>query len=143
MLVHPLTVPGLGDAGAHCTMICDGSFPTYLLSYWGLAAPADQRLPIEWIVKRQCADTAALVGLHDRGVLAPGYRADCNVVDLATLSIGTPEMLYDLPAGGRRLVQRATGYDATVVAGAVTFRGGAATGALPGALVRGAQPAPA
>jgi N-acyl-D-aspartate/D-glutamate deacylase len=143
MLVHPLTVPGLGDAGAHCTMICDGSFPTYLLSYWGLAAPSDQRLPIEWIVKRQCADTASLVGLHDRGVLAPGYRADCNVIDLATLSIGTPEMLHDLPAGGKRLVQRATGYDATVLAGAVTFRGGAATGRLPGALVRGAQPAPA
>jgi N-acyl-D-aspartate/D-glutamate deacylase len=143
MLVHPLTVPGLGDAGAHCTMICDGSFPTYLLSYWGLEAPADVRLPIEWIVKRQCADTAALVGLHDRGVLAPGYRADVNVIDLDALAIGAPEMAYDLPAGGKRLLQRAHGYRATIVAGTVTFRDGVATGALPGVLVRGAQPTPA
>ena len=142
MLVHPLTVPGLGDAGAHCTMICDGSFPTYLLAYWGIEAPASERLPIEWIVKRQCADTAALVGLHDRGVLAPGYRADCNVVDLGALSIGKPEMLYDLPAGGKRLVQRASGYRATVLGGQITFRDGEHTGALPGRLVRGAQPAP-
>jgi N-acyl-D-amino-acid deacylase len=143
MLVHPLTVPGLGDAGAHCTMICDGSFPTYLLSYWGIEAPSDERLPIEWIVKRQCADTAALVGLNDRGVLAPGYRADCNVIDLGQVAIGAPEMLYDLPAGGKRLVQRAHGYRATVVDGTVTFRDGTATGALPGVLVRGAQPSPA
>jgi N-acyl-D-aspartate/D-glutamate deacylase len=142
MLVHPLTVPGLGDAGAHCTMICDGSFPTYLLSYWGLEAPADQRLPVEWIVKRQCADTAALVGLHDRGVLAPGYRADCNVVDLGSLAIGAPEMAYDLPAGGRRLVQRARGYLISMVAGTITFRDGEPTGELPGTLVRGAQTAP-
>jgi N-acyl-D-aspartate/D-glutamate deacylase len=143
MLVHPLTVPGLGDAGAHCTMICDGSFPTYLLSYWGLGAPQDQRLPIEWIVKRQCADTAALVGLADRGVLAPGYRADVNVIDLGSVAIGAPEMAYDLPAGGRRLVQKARGYRTTLVAGTVTFRDGEATGALPGGLVRGAQPSPA
>ena len=88
MLVHPLTVPGLGDAGAHCTMICDGSFPTYLLEYWGRDASAADRLPIEWIVQRQCADTAALVGLHDRGVLAPGRRADVNLVDLDALSVG-------------------------------------------------------
>ena len=74
MLVHPLTVPGLGDAGAHCSMICDGSFPTYLLEFWGLKAPESERLPVEWVVKRQCADTAALVGLHDRGTLVPGKR---------------------------------------------------------------------
>ncbi|HEX7094800.1 MAG TPA: amidohydrolase family protein [Acidimicrobiales bacterium] len=142
MLVHPLTVPGLGDAGAHCTMICDGSFPTYLLSFWGIDAPEPDRLPIEWIVKRQCADTAALVGLHDRGVLAPGYRADVNVIDLGALAIGKPEMVHDLPAGGKRLVQRASGYVATVVGGQVTFRDGTHTGAMPGKLVRGAQPAP-
>ena len=142
MLVHPLTVPGLGDAGAHCTMICDGSFPTYLATYWGRDAPSADRLPIEWVVKRQCADTAALVGLHDRGVLAPGYRADINVIDHNKLAISVPEMLYDLPANGKRLVQRAAGYVATLVAGEVTFRHGEATGARPGKLVRGAQAAP-
>jgi N-acyl-D-aspartate/D-glutamate deacylase len=139
MLVHPLTVPGLGDAGAHCTMICDGSFPTYLLEFWGRDAPAEDRLPIEWIVKRQCADTAALVGLHDRGQLVAGHRADINVIDLDVLAIGAPEMLHDLPAGGRRLVQRATGYRATLVAGEVVTRNGEPTGALPGRLLRGAR----
>jgi N-acyl-D-aspartate/D-glutamate deacylase len=142
MLVHPLTVPGLGDAGAHCTMICDGSFPTYLLAYWAYQAPEADRLPVEWIVKRQCADTAALVGLHDRGLLAAGYRADLNLIDPSALAITAPEMLYDLPADGRRLVQRAHGYRATFVRGEIVFRDGEATGALPGALVRGARPAP-
>jgi N-acyl-D-aspartate/D-glutamate deacylase len=142
MLVHPLTVPGLGDAGAHCTMICDASFPTYLLSYWGVSAPADVRLPLEWVIKSQCADTAALVGLLDRGVLAAGYRADVNIIDLEALAIGEPQMRYDLPADGKRLVQRASGYLATLVAGQVVSRNGVATGALPGGLLRGAQPAP-
>ena len=142
MLTHPLTVPGLGDAGAHCTMICDGSFPTYLATYWSRDARADDRLPIEWVVQRQCADTAALVGLHDRGMLVPGLRADINLIDLDALAISVPEMLYDLPANGKRLVQRATGYVATVVAGQLTFRNGEATGALPGKLVRGGQAAP-
>jgi N-acyl-D-aspartate/D-glutamate deacylase len=142
MLVHPLTVPGLGDAGAHCSMICDGSFPTYLLEYWGRDAPDGERLPVEWVVQRQCADTAALVGLHDRGVLAPGRRADVNLVELDALGVGAVEMVHDLPAGGRRLVQRATGYRATLVAGEVVMRDGEPTGTLPGRLVRGAQPSP-
>ena len=139
MLVHPRTVPGLGDAGAHCTMICDGSFPTYLLQYWGRDAPVDDRLPIEWIVQRQCADTAAAVGLGDRGVLEPGRRADVNLIDLEALAVRAPEMLYDLPAGGKRLVQRAEGYRATLVAGQIVMRDGEPTGALPGRLVRGAR----
>ncbi len=143
MLVHPLTVPGLGDAGAHCSMICDGSFPTYLLEYWGRDAPDGERLPVEWVVQRQCADTAALGGLHDRGVLAPGRRADMNLVELDALSVGPVEMVHDLPADGRRLVQRASGYRATLVAGEVVMRDGEPTGALPGRLVRGAQPSPA
>jgi N-acyl-D-aspartate/D-glutamate deacylase len=143
MLVHPLTVPGLGDAGAHCTIICDASFPTYLLSYWGLSARPEDRMPLEWLVKQQCADTAMLVGLHDRGVLAQGYRADVNLIDLDSLGIGAPEMRHDLPADGKRLVQRATGYRATLVAGQVIFRDGEPTGSLPGTLLRGAQPAPA
>jgi N-acyl-D-aspartate/D-glutamate deacylase len=143
MLEHPLTVPGLGDAGAHCTMICDGSFPTYLLSHWAFTAPEAERFPVEWVVKRQCADTAELVGLHDRGVLAPGRRADINLIDPDRLAIGAPEMRYDLPAGGKRLVQRARGYHTTFVAGVPVMADGEPTGARPGALVRGAQAAPA
>ena len=143
MLTHPLTVPGLGDAGAHCTMICDASFPTYLLTYWGRDAPEAERLPIEWVVQQQCAATAQLVGLLDRGVLAPGFRADVNLIDLDRLSIGRTEMLTDLPAGGKRLVQRADGYVRTYVAGDLVREGDELTGTLPGRLVRGAQPAPA
>ena len=142
MLAHPLTVPGLGDAGAHCTLICDASFPTFMLTYWGRDAPEDQRFPIEWVIQQQCSATAALVGLNDRGMLAAGYRADVNIIDLERLGVGLPEMLSDLPAGGRRLVQRAEGYVATYVAGALVRRDGELTGALPGRLVRGPQPAP-
>jgi N-acyl-D-aspartate/D-glutamate deacylase len=140
MLLHPHTVPGLGDAGAHCGMICDGSMPTYLVSHWGrdVADP----MPLEWLVSKQTRATAALVGLHDRGVLAPGHRADLNLIDPDRLGILAPEMVQDLPAGGSRYIQRATGYRATVVAGEVTFRDGEPTGALPGRLVRGAQPSP-
>jgi N-acyl-D-aspartate/D-glutamate deacylase len=140
MLTHPRTVPGLGDAGAHCTMICDASFATYLVQYWTREAPEDQRLPIEWVVQQQAAATAATVGLHDRGVLAPGRRADVNLLDLDRVGIASTEMLHDLPAGGKRLVQHADGYVATVVAGVVIRQDGADTGALPGRLVRGAQP---
>jgi len=143
MLTHTLTVPGLGDAGAHCTMISDVSFPTYLLTYWGRDAPVSERLPIEWVVQQQCAATAELVGLRDRGVLAPGYRADVNVIDLDRLTIGGVEMVADLPAGGKRLVQRADGYLRTYVAGELVRHGDDLTGVLPGRLVRGAQPAPA
>jgi N-acyl-D-aspartate/D-glutamate deacylase len=139
MLVHPLAVPGLGDAGAHCTMICDATFPTYLLAHWTREAPEPWRLPVEWVVERQCRATARLVGLHDRGVLAPGYRADVNLVDLDALAIGPPEIHADLPAGGKRLVQRAAGYVATLVAGTVVHRDGHDTGARPGRLVRGAR----
>ena len=139
MLVHPLSVPGLGDAGAHCTMICDASFATYLLQYWTREAPADQRLDVEWVVQQQAAATAATVGLRDRGVLAPGYRADINLIDLARVGITTTEMLHDLPAGGKRLVQRSDGYRATIVAGEVIRQDGEDTGALPGRLVRGAR----
>jgi len=143
MLANPNCVPGLGDAGAHCTLICDASMPTFLLSYWARDAAASERLPIEFAVQRQTADTAALVGLHDRGVIAPGMRADLNVIDFDALATGIPRMVRDLPAGGKRLVQEASGYRATVVAGTVVHRDGEDTGARPGALIRGAQPAPA
>jgi N-acyl-D-aspartate/D-glutamate deacylase len=138
MLAHPYTVPGLGDAGAHCGLICDASFPTFLLTYWARDRKFDQ-LPIEYLVKRQTKDTAELVGLNDRGVLRPGYKADANVINMADLQIGRPMAVYDLPADGRRLVQHATGYVATVVAGEIVMRAGEHTGALPGRLVRGAR----
>jgi len=136
MLVDPYTVPGLSDGGAHCTMIADFDYPTHLLRYWGRDAPQDQRLPIEWLVKRQCADTAALVGLHDRGMLLPGRRADLNLVDLAAIGSTPPTLVGDLPGGGSRLVGRGTGYVATLVRGELTFEGGLHTGALPGGLAR-------
>jgi N-acyl-D-aspartate/D-glutamate deacylase len=141
MLLHECTVPGLGDAGAHCGLICDGSFPTYLLSHWGRSRTRGERIPIETLVKAQTADTAALVGLTDRGRIAPGMKADLNLIDFAALGMRPPEIVHDLPAGGKRLVQRATGYVATVCSGAVTFQNGESTGALPGQLVRGPQKA--
>jgi N-acyl-D-aspartate/D-glutamate deacylase len=141
MLTDPNCVPGLGDAGAHCSLICDASMPTFMLSYWARDAAPDLRLPIEVAVRRQTADTADLVGLHDRGRLVPGARADANLVDLDRLSLDRPHLVADLPAGGRRLMQTAAGYVATLVAGTVVHRDGEDTGARPGRLVRGAQPA--
>ena len=142
MIAHPNTVPGLGDAGAHCTMICDASFPTWMLQYWGRDVADAEKFELEWIVKQQAADTAHAVGLHDRGTLERGKRADINLIDFDALSVGVPEMLHDLPANGKRLVQRAAGYRTTIVAGSVIMHDGIPTGELPGHLVRGAQPAP-
>jgi N-acyl-D-aspartate/D-glutamate deacylase len=141
MLTHPHTVPGLGDGGAHVGTICDGSFPTTLLHYWGRDR-ARGTIDLPLLVQRHCQGTARTVGLNDRGVLAPGYRADLNVVDFANLRLHKPEIAHDLPAGGRRLLQRADGWMHTVVAGRETYRNGEATDALPGRLIRGAQPAP-
>ena len=142
MLTHPHTVPGLGDAGAHCGLISDGNFPTFLLTHWGRDRPTD-RLPLEWLIKRQTKDTAALVGLHDRGLLAPGYKADVNVIDFDSLALTPPALAFDLPANGRRLVQRASGYSQTIVSGEIVLRDGEHTGRLPGGLIRGSQPQPA
>ena len=141
MLEHPLAVLGLSDGGAHCGVICDASTPTYLLTHWVRDRRRGPRLPIEQVVARQTRDTARLYGMHDRGVLAPGMLADANVIDLDRLAIAAPEMIFDLPAQGRRLVQRARGYVATIKRGTVTYENGDATGALPGRLVRGPQPA--
>jgi N-acyl-D-aspartate/D-glutamate deacylase len=138
MLRHPWTVPGLGDGGAHVGTISDGSFPTTLLSTWVRDRPTG-RMPVEEVVRRQCRDTARTVGLLDRGVLAPGYRADLNVVDLARVQPRRPEPVWDLPAGGRRLLQKADGYIGTWVRGDQTYEHGAPTGALPGRLIRGPQ----
>jgi N-acyl-D-aspartate/D-glutamate deacylase len=143
MLLHPRTVVGLADGGAHCGLICDAGTPTFLLTHWVRDRRRGPRLPLEWVVRRQTRDTALLYGFADRGLLAPGLRADVNVIDLDALALGQPEMVYDLPAGGRRLVQRATGYRATVKSGTTVLADGEPTGALPGRLVRGSQPAAA
>jgi N-acyl-D-aspartate/D-glutamate deacylase len=140
MMLHKDTVAGLGDGGAHVGTICDASFTTYALTHWGRDR-ARGRFELPWLVKRQTRDTAAAVGLHDRGLVQPGMKADLNVIDFARLRLGRPYIVHDLPARGRRLMQTAQGYAATIVSGAVTYREGEPTGALPGRLVRGAQPA--
>ena len=133
------TILGLGDGGAHYSMICDAAYSTYLLTYWVRDAKSDRGLPLPWAIKKLAHEPAAAVGLHDRGLLKPGLKADINVIDLARLHLHAPHVSYDLPAGGKRLAQRADGYAATIVSGKVTYRNGKATGALPGRLVRGAQ----
>src|SRR5262249_18235110 len=141
MLAHPNTVVGLGDGGAHVGTICDASFPTTLLTLW--ARDRDHgRLDLPFVVHRQTQATAQTVGLFDRGVLAPGYAADVNIIDFEPPQARRPEIRHDLPAGGKRLVQTADGYVATIVAGNVTYENGVASDALPGRLVRGPQAAP-
>jgi N-acyl-D-aspartate/D-glutamate deacylase len=142
MIVHPDCVPGLSDGGAHVGMICDGSFPTSMLTHWTRDRTRGAKIPLEAVIRMQTRDTAQAVGLDDRGLVAPGFRADLNVIDYDSLKLHAPEVVYDLPAGGRRLIQKASGYVATIVAGRVTYRDGEPTGALPGRLLRGAQAAP-
>jgi N-acyl-D-aspartate/D-glutamate deacylase len=139
MLLDRDTVPGLSDGGAHYGFICDASFPTYLLTHWARDRSRGEKLPLAQLVKWQTQDTAATVGLNDRGLLKPGYKADVNIIDFEKLHLHAPKIVYDLPAGGRRLGQQAAGYRATIVSGVVTYRDGVATGALPGKLIRGAQ----
>jgi len=136
MMRHPLTLSGLSDGGAHVGMICDGSFPTTMLTHWTRDRTRGEKMSLPEAVKMQTADTADWIGLYDRGRIATGLRADLNVIDYDRLSLHAPEVWHDLPSGGRRLVQRADGYDVTMVAGTVTYRNGEATGALPGRLVR-------
>jgi N-acyl-D-aspartate/D-glutamate deacylase len=143
MLQSPYVVPGLSDGGAHVGMICDGSFPTTNLVHWTRDRTRGPKIPLQEMVKAQCRDTAETVGLYDRGLVAPGYRADLNVIDYGRLKLKAPQVAHDLPSGGRRLIQRAEGYVATIVGGEVTYRDGEPTGALPGRLLRGAQAAPA
>jgi len=137
------TVLGLGDGGAHYGMICDAAYPTYFLTYWVRDAPADRRVELPDAVRMLTREPAELIGLLDRGLVRPGAKADLNVIDLDRLHLHAPLPARDLPAGGRRLTQRADGYRTTIVSGTVTYRDGTHTGALPGRLVRGAQPAPA
>ncbi len=142
MLRHPGTVLGLGDGGAHCGVLCDASLPTYMLTHWVRDRDRGDRLSLEEAVAIQTRRTAELYGFGDRGLVAEGYRADLNVIDLDSLSIAPPEMVHDLPAGGRRLIQRASGYAATICAGVPVRIDDEPTGELPGRLVRGERPDP-
>jgi len=139
MVLHPATALGLGDGGAHVGAICDASIETYMLTHWARDRSRGERIPVETVVRKMTSDTASLYGLDDRGVLAPGKRADFNVIDHERLTLHRPEMVYDLPGGARRLLQTADGYDATIVAGEVVMRDGTDTGARPGRLIRGAR----
>jgi N-acyl-D-aspartate/D-glutamate deacylase len=139
MLLHPRAASGLADGGAHCGIICDASMPTFMLTHWTRDRSRGERLPLEWVVKKQTQDTARLYGLGDRGVLRPGLVGDVNVIDYDRLQLGTPMVVDDLPAGGNRLVQRAVGYRATIKSGTVTFADDADTGERPGQLLRGAR----
>ena len=139
MLTDPNAVPGLSDGGAHCGIICDASFPTYLLTHWTRDRKRGEKLSIPFVVAAQSRKTARAFGLHDRGVIAPGFKADLNVIDYDRLHLHPPKVHYDLPVGGRRLLQQVDGYDATIVSGVVTQREGRATGNRPGRLIRGAK----
>ncbi len=136
MITHPRAVLGLSDGGAHCGLICDASMPTYLLTHWVRDRSRGEKLSLEEAVALQTSRTASAFGFDDRGSVEVGKRADMNVIDLDALTLHAPKMVHDLPAGGRRLVQRADGYRYTIVAGEVTFEDGEATGARPGRLVR-------
>ena len=140
MMAHKDTLLGLGDGGAHCGLLCDASLTTFMLQRWSDRGAG--YMPLEHVIRRLTSETARAVGLNDRGVIAPGYRADLNVIDIKQLAVGKPELVADLPNGGERIGQKASGYAATIVAGKVTYRHGSPTGALPGRLIRGAQSAP-
>lgn len=133
------TVNSLSDGGAHCGTICDAASPTFMLQHWVRDRKRGDRISLENAIKRQCQDTARLYGLEDRGVIAPGYLADLNLIDFDRLKLGKPWLAFDLPAGGKRLLQKADGYVATIKNGVVTFRNGEWTGAAPGGLIRGPQ----
>ncbi len=142
MITSPAAMFGLSDAGAHCGQICDGSMTTTYLSLWARDRTGPDGLPVEVVVHQMTRRPAAHFGWLDRGIVAPGYLADLNVIDLAALACAPPEIATDLPAGGRRLLQKARGYRWTVKRGVVTFDDGSPTGELPGQLVRGAQCGP-
>jgi N-acyl-D-amino-acid deacylase len=142
MLNDSACLLGLSDGGAHCTSIVDAGVPTFMLMHWGRDRRRGPRLPLERLIKRQTSETADFFGFTDRGRLVPGLRADINVIDFENLKVRKPELVHDMPAGGRRFVQRVEGYQATFVAGTPIFEHGEHTGAMPGRLVRaGREPA--
>jgi len=136
MLNHPYSISGLGDAGAHCGAISDASFPTTLIQHWGRDRTRGKKIPLEKLISMQTLETSRLLGISDRGVLKEGYKADINVIDFDNLTLHEPEVIHDLPAGGRRLIQKASGYEYTIVSGQIAFKNGEATGALNGRLIR-------
>jgi N-acyl-D-aspartate/D-glutamate deacylase len=136
MLNDPACLLGLSDGGAHCTSIVDAGLPSFMLAHWGRDRHRGPRLPLELLVKRQTSETADFFGLNNRGRLAPGLRADVNMIDFDRLQLHKPELVHDMPANGRRFIQRVEGYEATLVAGVPIFERGEHTGALPGRLVR-------
>jgi N-acyl-D-aspartate/D-glutamate deacylase len=142
LLEDPATVCGLGDAGAHVGYMCDAGSATSMLVHWTRQRTRGPRLPLEFLVKKQTADTASAYGLLDRGIVAPGYKADFNLIDFNALRVRKPELVYDLPAGGKRMLQKADGYRHTFVSGVEVMRDGEASGVLPGRLIRGARPRP-
>jgi N-acyl-D-aspartate/D-glutamate deacylase len=141
MLSHPTTAWGLGDGGAHCGTTCDASTPTFMLTHWVRDRSHDQ-LPLEFVVNKMTAQTAALYGLGDRGALVPGLLGDANVIDFDGLRLPLPELVHDLPADARRFVQGSEGYVATIKRGTAILRDGEDQGERPGQLIRGARPAP-
>jgi N-acyl-D-aspartate/D-glutamate deacylase len=141
MMKSEATIVGLGDGGAHYGLLCDSSYPTFMLAYWGRDRTKGERLSVPFIVRSLTHDTAHAVGLDDRGLLKPGYQADINLIDFDALRLNVPTVAHDLPSGGKRLTQSADGYRATIKSGQVTYRDGKPTGALPGRLVRGARSA--
>ena len=138
---HPKVLFGLSDGGAHCGVIADAGMPTFILTHWARDRTKGEQFPLQFLVRKLTSDTAQAYGLNDRGQLKEGLLADINVIDFDNLRLFRPEAIYDLPAGGRRLVQRAEGYKYTVKSGQVTFEDGKHTGALPGGLVRGGREA--
>ena len=136
MLTHPATLLGLGDAGAHCGYICDASYPTYLIKHWARDRTRGPKLPIEFLVHAQTQRNARALGMFDRGALVLGMKADINIIDYEKLDLSNPKMVNDLPAGGRRLIQKASGYVSTMVNGQVVMEHGEPTGQLPGQLIR-------
>jgi N-acyl-D-aspartate/D-glutamate deacylase len=143
MLQHPNTLYALGDGGAHLGFLCDASLPTYMLQYWSRDRVKGPRIELPEVIHRLTQRNADAIGLKDRGVLKVGTKADINVIDLERVNLHSPRVVFDLPAGGRRVTQDSEGYDATIVSGVVIQRNGKDTGARPGRLVRGAQAATA
>lgn len=143
MISNSNVLPSLGDGGAHYGMICDASYSTYMLTHWVRDRTRGARISLPRAIQSLTSRPASAIGLLDRGLISPGYKADINVIDLDALELPAPEVINDLPGGAPRMIQRASGYVATIVSGAVTYRDGEPSDALPGRLVRGARAAPA
>ena len=139
MLSSNSSVFGLGDGGAHCGAICDASMTTFMLTHWARDRKRGEKIPLEWVIRKMTRETAELYGLHDRGCIEPGFKADLNLINHAELELELPHIAHDLPGGARRLIQKANGYEATILSGEVTFRKGEETGARQGRVVGGPQ----